>query len=73
VKSMRFDEGGGARTWHAHMNSDLSGYVRFVHRDQEFEVPAEFLQRIVADWVRRVRVARIEQETDWVTLLGGKQ
>lgn len=68
--SMRFDEDGGSRTWHAHMHSDLSGCVRFVHRDQEFEVPGEFLQAIVAAWVRRVKVGRIEQERDLDTLLG---
>lgn len=57
----------------ARMHDDLSGGVEFDdgHGDPPKEIPGAFLKRIVAEWVRRQQVSRIEQMgTDGLLLDG---
>lgn len=70
MKTFRFDAQDGSETWYAHMHSDMSGNVRFVHGAAELEVPGEFLQNLVASWVESRRIAALERMRPIDILLG---
>ena len=45
-------------------NSDMSGDVRIIHKGNELSVPGAHLIEFIANYVRRERVAAIEDMSD---------